>query len=256
MNTENLLDQYRKMESYCFQTFSQATEKSWGTMFYNPNLPQRHDANHAEVINTNNGMSQIITEVQDFYFDRNIPSRINFYDPDDNHPFKQILNDSDFTCLDIDSPTTFMKLERIISFEEFFNQDDKLRVSFTPVLPKESQIGEDIAKVLHSDWTYQNLVTNNNYFYFILYDKNNPVSVLSYFLHQDYMLARLDDVVTVPEYRNKGYASFLLKFASNWVQNNDFTPYLFVSNDIAKHLYSKTGFKEIISCKRCYWVKE
>ena len=244
------------MEIFCFQTFSQATKKSWGTIFYNPELPERHDANHAEIVNTNNDMSQIITEIQDFYSKRNFLSRINFYDPDDNHPFKQTLVESDFTCLDTDSPTTFMKLERIISIEELFNEDDKLRVSFTPALPKESQIGEDIAKVLHSDWSYQNLVTNNNYYYFILYDNDIPVSVLSFFLQQDFMLARLDDVVTIPEYRNKGYASFLLKFASNWVQNNDFNPYLFVSNAIAKHVYSKTGFKEIISCKRCYWVKE
>ena len=203
MNKFELLEQFRLMETFCFQAFSSPTKKAWGTMFYNPELPERHDANHAEVIDPVIDPFIVTKEVFEFYSQRNIPARINFYDPDINHPFKRILADENFKCLDTDSITTFMVLQERIKLEDFLNNKDNLHVSFTPALPLESPIAIDIAKVLHSDWTYQNLASDNNYYYFILYDLTLPVSVLSYFLFADFMLARLDDVVTLPDKRNK-----------------------------------------------------
>lgn len=244
------------MEIYCFKTFSTPTDTTWGSLFYNPAIAERHDANHAEVVDPSTNPSSIIQEVRDFYHSKNIPARINFYDPAEHHPFKQILVDNDFENLDTESPTIFMKLTKKINLEDILDDRDSLHVSFTPSLEVNSQTGKDIASVLHSDWTYQNLVTHNDYFYFLLYDGPEPVSVLSFFLYDPFMLARLDDVVTVPTKRNNGYSSFLLKFACNWIQNNDFIPYLFVTNEIAKKVYIKTGFEEMFRCQNVYWMQE
>lgn len=244
------------MEIYCFKTFSNATSKTWGTLFYNPALLERHDANHAEIVDPANNPSLIIQEVIEFYKQKNMPSRINFYDTNEHHPFKKILADNNFENLDTKEPTIFMKLTKKINLEDLMDDRDSLRVSFTPALEMNSQTGKDIATVLHSDWSYQNLVTDNNYFYFLLYDGSEAVSVLSFFLYEPFMLARLDDVVTMPNKRNNGYSTFLLKFACNWVQNNDFIPYLFVTNDIAKKVYTKTGFEEMFRCQNVYWIKE
>ena len=227
------------METLCFQSFSEPTEKPWGTMFYNANLLDRYDANHAEVIDPESSNS-ILAEINDFYFSKNIPARLNYYDPNENTSFKENLLHSDFVCLDTSEKTTFMKLEKLISLTTLLNEsDDNLRVSFSPSLIFDSPLGEDIKKVLHSEWSYQNLVSHPFYYYFILYDRHDPVSVLSFYLSEQYNLARLDDVVTHEDYRNKGYATFLLKFSSNWVQNNEFKPYLFVTNPVAKKVYEK-----------------
>lgn len=244
------------METLCFQSFSEPTEKPWGTMFYNASLLERHDANHAEVVNPSSSQS-ILTEIKDFYSNKKLPSRLNYYDPDTRNPFIEDLFQSDFVCLDDSEKTTFMKLDKLISLTTLLNEsDDDLRVSFCPSLPLNSPIGEDVTRIIRNEWSYQNIVTHPFYYYFVLYDKNEPVSVLSFYLSEKYNLARLDDVITPEEYRNKGYATFLLKFGSSWVQNNEYIPYLFVTNPIAKKVYEKVGFEQVFSCKQCHWVKE
>ena len=252
-----VLEQFRNMEVFCFQTFSEGVNREWGTMFFNKEILQRHDANHAEITNPMN-LNEIIPEIEEFYRSKHIPIRINYYDPSNDTFFKNNLRENNFTCLDNNNSVIFMKLENKIEFDEILSAPDNYRVSFCPAIITESQIVKDIESVIHSDWEYQNIVSNNNYYYFILYDLSIPVSVLSFFLYEPYLLARLDDVVTIPEYRNKGYLTFLLKFACNWVQNNDFTPYLFVhSNNVyAKKAYDRVGFKEIFSCKEVCWVKD
>lgn len=255
MLNRDLLDQFKRMEAICFKSFSQGTDKSWGTILYNPDLPERHDANHAEVVNTSGNTSDIIHEISDFYSQKKFDTRINFYDPDEEHPFKKLLAESDFKYIDIDQTTTFMKLERIIGFEELVYEKDTLQVNLTHQLPHDSQIGEDVAFIIHSEWPIQNLVTNENYYYFILYDDKEPVSVLSFYLYEPFMLARMDDVITIKNKRNNGYATFLVKFASNWVQNNDFNPYLLTNNPIAKNVYEKIGYKKLFSCTKIHWVK-
>ncbi len=256
MQKNDFLEQFRQMEILCFKTFSTSTDRSWGSMFYNPDLLERQDANHAEVFTPLNNPLTIINEIKDFYTQKNVPIRINFYDPDDNHPFKLILTNNQFNSLDTNKTTTFMILNKVIGFEELINEKDSLRVTFSNYLPMNSQIGDDIALVIHSEWVYQNIVTHENYYYFILYDDKEPVSVLSFFLHEPFMLARLDDVVTLPEKRNNGYSTFLLKFACNWVQNNDFKPYLFVTNPVVMKVYENVGFEKLFTCKRIHWVKE
>jgi GNAT superfamily N-acetyltransferase len=243
------------MELLCFQTFSQLIKKHWGGLLFNSELSERHDANHAEVVTLNQDYNGIISEISQFYEEKGVKARINFYEPDSLHPFKNALVENDFKNLDTNTSTSFMKLEEMLNIDDMLAENDDFKVSFCPNLPINSLIGQDIAKVIHSDWTYQNLVSNENYYYFILYDKKEPVSVLSYFLHDEFKLARLDDVVTIPEKRGKGYMSFLLRFASNWIQNTDLVPYLFVNDDIARKLYLKVGFKEQFICKNVYWIK-
>ena len=77
------------MEAIYFKSFSQGTDKPWGTLLYNSDLLERHDANHAEVTNTSGDTLEIIQEITDFYTKRKVDIRINFYDPADQHPFKQ-----------------------------------------------------------------------------------------------------------------------------------------------------------------------
>ncbi len=244
------------METHCFKTFCNSTEKNWGIMFYNPNLPERHDANHAEVINPVNNPFTITKEVSDFYHQKNLPARINFYDPDKNHPFKKILEKEEFKCLDTNILTTFMVLNTKTNQNEVIENQSNFQVSLTSNIDSDSIIANDITKVLHSDLSYENLVTNNDYYYFILYDGGEAVSVLSYFLYSDFKLARLDDVVTLPTKHNNGYTTLLLKYASNWVQNKDYTPYLLANNEIDKNVYSKVGFEEIFTCQKIHWIKE
>lgn len=251
------LEKFRNMEVFCFQTFSHGTNREWGTMFFNKEILQRHDANHAEITNPIH-IHEIVPEIEEFYRSKHIPIRINYYDPSNDSSLKNTLRENNFTCIENNNSVIFMKLEKKIEFDEILSAPDRYRVSFCPAIITESQIVKDVESVIHSDWGYQNIVSNNNYYYFILYDAGVPVSVLSFFLYEPYLLARLDDVVTIPEYRNKGYSTFLLKFACNWVQNNDFTPYLFVhSNNVyAKKTYERVGFTEIFSCKDVYWIKE
>lgn len=149
-----------------------------------------------------------------------------------------------------------MILNNKFQLSEELNKQKNLQVTFTASLDPDSIIANDIAKVLHSDWFYQNLVSDADYYYFVLYDDSEAVSVLSYFLDSEFKLARLDDVVTLPDKRNNGYSTFLLAFANKWVQNNGYTPYLFVTNEIAKNIYTKVGFEEVFTCQRVHWIKE
>lgn len=255
-NQYEFLDQCRQMEGHCFETFSTLIEKDWGTIFYNPELPESHEANHAEVTNPYTNPFIIIKDISDFYSKKNLPARINFYDPDANHPFKKFLEKKHFKCLDTDSITTCMVLKNKILLNDKLNNRKDIRMSFTSSSQINSSVAHEIMKVLHTDWKYQNLVKNDHYYYFILYDQSEPVSVLSFFLNDEFKLARLNDIVTIPDNHNNNYSTVLLKFACKWAQESGFNPYLHVTNVILKEMYAEVGFEEVFRCQKSNWIKE
>ncbi|MFW9990500.1 MAG: GNAT family N-acetyltransferase [Candidatus Odinarchaeota archaeon] len=254
-----LLDKMLKVEIECFSSFTNVIKKEWGFILYNGKWKDRHDANHAKVLASSLGddFIGVIEEISLFYRERGLIPRIYFEHPDKNHPFKETLRNKGFInpeYADKNKPAHFMT---------YLRKDNPPPVQMTPFpgcvtvngsdIEPESWIGKDIEKVLLAEWEYQKIIKHPDYRYFVLYLEGEPVSILSFFTSSTYQSARLDDVLTQSDYRNRGFASLLLNHAMNWAYRKKLDMHLYVSEENAKRIYQRAGFKDLVTCFEHSW---
>lgn len=86
---------------------------------------------------------------------------------------------------------------------------------------------------------------NKNAFYIVVYDDAQPVAFIgAWFVEGE---AHITNIATIPEYQNKGIASYLIKeiiALAHSEQMEKLTLEVRVSNDTAQSLYRTLGFKD------------
>lgn len=86
---------------------------------------------------------------------------------------------------------------------------------------------------------------NKNAFYIIVYDNDKPVAFVgAWFVGEE---AHITNIATVPDYQNKGIASYLLKEVIQMAKAEhmqELTLEVRISNHTAQSLYKTIGFKE------------
>ena len=89
------------------------------------------------------------------------------------------------------------------------------------------------------------ILFNKNAYYIIVYDSARPVAFVgAWFVGEE---AHITNIATVPDYQNKGIASYMLKEVIQMAkaeQMKELTLEVRVSNNTAQSLYKTIGFKE------------
>lgn len=86
---------------------------------------------------------------------------------------------------------------------------------------------------------------NKNAFYIIVFDKEEPVAFIgSWFVTHE---AHITNIATIPEFQNKGIATYLLREIIKIAEKEDITEVTLevrVSNKTAQSLYTTMGFEK------------
>lgn len=86
---------------------------------------------------------------------------------------------------------------------------------------------------------------NRNAYYIVVYDNEKPVAFIgSWFVNKE---AHITNIATVPDYQNKGIATYLLKEMIATAEDeemSELTLEVRMSNTIAQSLYSTLGFEK------------
>lgn len=99
--------------------------------------------------------------------------------------------------------------------------------------------------------TYQDLYDNQQGQHFIIKSQSKIVSCAGAFIKSD-MLSNFSktpffgfvtNVYTIPEYRNQGYATLLMKQAINWLHENKVKDIRLLSTKNSRKIYEKMGFQ-------------
>ena len=255
---KKLLYKLMRLEIKSFSTFSNIKKEDWGVYFYNPEYTERHDANHALILDPGQSdpYSKMIQDITDYYQSRDLTPRINFYHPNKKHPFKKELAKQGYVTPIYYSkegrPTKIMTYDKHQPTPPQLPSPANAMLFNTNAVDPDGWLGKDIYQLLQPDQPYQRVIQDKNYNYFVLYVDGEAVSVMSCFTDKKMRYGRIDDVYTKEEHRTKGYMTYLLHYALNWILKK-YNAYLEVYDDHAFRMYKQAGFTTQFECFYSHW---
>ena len=98
------------------------------------------------------------------------------------------------------------------------------------------------------------LLPKKEYFLFSVYDQGKPVAVASMVRMSEFKTCVIDNVYTVPAYRNNGYATAIVQHALNARKAyKDHILFLYAFKEQPVRIYQKIGFVKATGARLEYW---
>lgn len=226
------------------RSFSNCVEKPYGLIYYDPENADLHDGNHALI--RGGDYDEAVADAVRHFRSLGIQPRIHSdLAPGGLAAMRGALARQGFR-IEEDKETITMTLRRgksitapapaALSFRRVRELDDNTA---------EITIREDgggmwnvkrLRKQLANPWSH----------YIAGYDENNRAVTACLIENSMAGTARLEDVVTHPDHRGKGYARQLMRFVLGYIAALDLELFfLFTDNPTAIRIYEESGFAEL-----------
>lgn len=225
--------------------FTNVVERPYGLLFYNEEIPESYDSNHARILR-DDALDAAVADVRDFYRSRGLTPRVYHLSRlGAGRRLREAVETAGFVVAGADSrwfvrrlPSTIAPLAAVAV----------RRLSEVPpdlAAMVRRSAGERAMKVL------QRRVASQAYHLLCAFADGRPVAVAS--LQSMGGVARVDDVLTDSSLRGKGYARavihHLVGYHAKVMQN---TLYLYAENPTAIRIYGEAGFVEIDEQLECW----
>ena len=230
-----------KAEQEFPRLFACYEERSYGVLFYNSNIKDHHDSNHAILYPDKiNDLQKVLVDIKDFYLNKGITPAI--YHPSVENYFidnARILKTSGYQFMtaldsrimvvqntDAKPLSGVLEIKRITDIQmiidgSFFIEYDKYLVEI-----------------------YKKCINKENSYLFVGYYENKPVSLLSFHV-TEYGCTRFDEMKTAKSYMGKGFAREMNKYAVNFcIKNNLPVAYQWPAHGTSERITTEAGFRE------------
>lgn len=239
MTTSFILKRMIDTELHFASRFTGMTTKDWGLLFWNEGNKTSHDSNHAIIIDQL-GVESTLKEIFSFYKGKGITPRI--YPSLKSGELESLRPHLERHGYQIESyPTKYYLHQQpsgIRPLDDFFVQRIRQVDDMLMNMIIEGGGGEWTIKVV------QRHLLHPSYHLLGGFVEENLVCVASVGTFAGY--SRVDDVMTHPAYRGKGYSSALIDYLVKYHKNlSDNNLYLYTKTPEAGRIYEKAGFVEI-----------
>ena len=208
---------------------------------YNPDNPQSHDSNHANIFKLDGDLDAVIDDIAHLYRRHHLTPRIyNAYRERELEILRPHLEAHGFT-VSLHDDTIFM----------IWHPTHIPQLDSTDTFRRITQVTDDLIELIHTDddggdWNINVLKSHlhDERFYLLgLYEQGKCRAMASVKIMDGY--SRVDDVKTHRAFRGRHLGTklmtFLLAYHSEHSTN---TIYLYANNPIAIKLYRNIGFQE------------
>ena len=242
MTTSFILKRMIDTELHFASRFTNMTTKDWGLLFWNEGNKNSHDSNHAIIIEQL-GVESTLKEIFSFYKGKGITPRIYpSLQAGELEALRPHLERHEYQIKSF--PTRYylhQQASQIKPLADFFVQRIRLVDDMLMNMIIEGGGGEWTIKVV------QRHLLHPSYHLLGGFVEENLVCVASVGTFAGY--SRVDDVMTHPAYRGKGYSSALIDYLVKYHKNlSDNHLYLYTKTPEAGRIYEKAGFVEIPDC--------
>lgn len=239
------IDGIIRHDNHFVRSFAEVEERDYGLLFHCRGNPRSHDSNHALVFNLECDLDAAIAEVIAFYREFGVSPRIyHGFVPGVTEKllpkllalgFKMEVFDEDyFVCSEpsLIKPAPGVEVRRVRALDaailDIFEDDGEWSVGVI-----ERQLRRD------------------DYYLLVGYVGDVPVTMAALDIAQ--RVARVDDVMTHPDHRRKGYARALMHGLVNHHRSvSDTALYLYSGIPSAIRIYEEAGFRKL-DWKPCKW---
>lgn len=220
------------------RSFAEAEKRDYGLLFHCRGNPQSHDSNHALILKLDGDLDAVIADVIAFYRGLGLVPRIyHGFVPGITEVllpkllamgFKMQVYDEDYFVRAAPSaikPVPDLEVRRVrkldAAIRDIFKDDGEWSVGVI-----ERQLGR------------------KNYHLLVGYVKDTPVTMAALDIAQT--VARVDDVMTHPAHRRRGYARALMHGVVNHHREvSDTALYLYSGIPSAVRIYEEAGFRKL-----------
>ncbi|MDD5190534.1 MAG: GNAT family N-acetyltransferase [Dehalococcoidales bacterium] len=240
------IEKLLSLERSFYGSFSNVIEKRYGVIYYNPDNPQSHDSNHAQILRLDTDIESAIQDITRFYRQLKIPPRIymSFLD-NELGILKPYLESAGFV----------IKIEPSVFF---VFPKEKVESIISTLVRRITRVTDDDVELIHTedagDWSLNVIrksLPDPAYRLLGLFQDNRCLAIASIRLMDGY--SRVDDVYTHKDFRGQGLAAQLIGYLVNYhrtVSGN--VLYLWAVNPVAIRLYERTGFQKMGVDKPCW----
>jgi len=227
--------------------FTHVVDKPYGRLFYNPDNPLSNDSNHALILRMDADLDEAIEDVVGFYQGMRLTPRVYpGFRPDEWDILRPVLTRHGFKCEEYANHYFLLEGASVIS--------PNPSVEVKRARDVDASIIDVLCSAESSDRTVRILRRHLEYEEFHLfagYVDSRAVTLGSFEIIRGY--ARVDNVVTHPECRNRGYCRALIHHMVEHYSSVASNPlYLWANNPVAMRIYREAGFVEF-SADRPAW---
>ena len=227
-----------------YSIISNLEKRPWGRMFYNPQNPEHLDSNHAEGLNTTPGnLSMVLDELEAFYrlHDLLPTIRVNQFDSPKNIEAELIrrgytVRPASYRKMLWDNIPSIPVMRPGLTVErvEAHNRAEALHI-----LSGEKSWGtpEILAKVFAREFDHPEVQ------YYLVRKDAMPAAIG--FLFYQGVLARVENIRTLPSYRGQGCAAALIKHMQSEFTFRGGRGLYLLAGDAVMGLYEKCGFADM-----------
>lgn len=233
------LERIINMEINFPRIFTNVSERDYGVIFYNTDIPESHDSNHAVILDSNQ-FEYAVKDIKEFYTSRKLTPRLySSFQDSLSGDMIEVLTSNGFEISDV-------------QITEYLILKGESKIKEKPTLEfKKFTAGSDYAvfeQILdEEDWAFSKdvisrRIQSDDYTLIIGYEGESPV-VMASIQFDEYGTGRLDDVNTAQKHRGKGYARQITAYIVDYFRRSKGKLfYTWAANDTAQRIYIEGGF--------------
>ena len=219
--------------------FTHVVDKPYGRLFYNPDNPLSNDSNHALILRLDVDLEDAVEDMAEFYRSMKMTPRVYpAFLPGEWDILKPVLTRHRFECEE------YVNHYFLLGGMSAISPNPSVQVK--RVRDVDPSIIDVLCSAEGSDRTVRILrrhLEHEEFHLFAGYVDSRAVTLGSFEIIRGY--ARVDNVVTHPECRNRGFCRALIHHMVEHYPSVASTPlYLMANNPVAMRIYREAGFVE------------
>lgn len=240
MNLEDIL----KLDFAFLETFTNRSETTWGSIFYNENQPVSYDSNHAHISEEPANPELVIVEVINFFNFKNIIPRFYIYNIDEQKDLLSELKSRGF------------RYEEFISPVQLWNQN-VIDIEHNPRTTIEKVTENNVQEALEIECSIKEFggkaavekvflkqFHHPAFTHYLLRFEHKACSTACVF--EDGDQSRMESVATLEEFRGKGLIGEVIQTIQKEVKSKGIGNFwVFPINEAVEKVYQRYGFQTV-----------
>lgn len=241
---DNPAEAVARWENDCIKEFASFEKREYGILYYNLENIDSYDSNHALIFDFTN-LERALDDLELFYSEKGMVPRIfQANRVGEEEKLWPLLRERGYVIEDMPDLKFFSLITE--TGEPGQNSEPLLEFRVNPELTEELK---EIFRVDDGgDWNIKkfDFIKGNDKFKLICgYNKEGAAVVVAN-IRQNSEVAVLEDVITHPDYRKRGYGSALIDFICRYHRKESALPLtLFAEDEGAIRIYEKAGFRAL-----------
>ncbi|HBN84736.1 MAG TPA: hypothetical protein DDZ89_12920 [Clostridiales bacterium] len=249
--TQSIVSRIAQSHIHYPKRIAECVKLPYGLLYHDRENPGSHMCNHAVITDMSGDLDLKVRQVTEFYVEKGLtPVIYTAFQRKAYRIMSQPLRNNGYSVGKYPEGAFFYYPQgQTGSLPNYSNRVKRVQTE-EGILDMFSDDEEGV----YNRTVIRKLLPGEGYYLWCVYEKDKPVAVASLVMMSEYRTSVIDNVYTVPEYRNKGYATAIVRHALRMHQAcSDNLVFLYAYKEQPIRIYRKLGFVKVNNMRLEYW---